>query len=94
MINLSINLSKLPKEKMTKDKNGNSWINLVVAERKEKSEYGETHTIYVSRSKQERDEKQKIIYCGTGKQYFEPPCMPQKDDIFVAQEDDNSDLPF
>jgi len=94
MINISINLSKLPKEKMKKDKSGNSWINLVIAERKEKSEYGETHTIYVKRNKQEREEKQKIIYCGSGIQYFETPCMPRKDDFCVAPDDDHSDLQF
>ena len=52
MITLSICLSDLPKEKIQTANNGKKYINLVVDKRKEEGKYGETHTLYVSQSKE------------------------------------------
>ena len=48
MINISICLTDLPKDKITvSEKNGKKYINIVCDKRKEPSACGETHTIYV-----------------------------------------------
>ena len=69
MITLSICLSDLPKEKIQTANNGKKYINLVVDKRKEEGKYGETHTLYVSQSKEEREAKYDKKYVGSGKEY-------------------------
>ena len=69
MITLSICLSDLPKEKIQTATNGKKYINLVVDKRKEAGKYGETHTLYVSQSKEEREAKNDKKYVGSGKEY-------------------------
>jgi len=69
MITLSICLSDLPKEKIQTASNGKKYINLVVDKRKEAGKYGETHTLYVSQSKEEREAKYDKKYVGSGKEY-------------------------
>ena len=69
MISLSICLSDLPKEKIQTASNGKKYINLVVDKRKEAGKYGETHTLYVSQSKEERESKEDKKYVGSGKEY-------------------------
>ena len=69
MITLSICLSDLPKEKIQTSTNGKKYINLVVDKRKEAGKYGETHTLYVSQSKEEREAKDDKKYVGSGKEY-------------------------
>jgi hypothetical protein len=67
IIEISICLSDLPKEKITAAKNGKKYINLVLADKKETDQYGNTHTIWVKQSKEERENKDKINYIGNGK---------------------------
>ena len=69
MITLNICLSDLPKEKIQTASNGKRYINLVVDKRKEAGKYGETHTLYVSQSKEERESKEDKKYVGSGKEY-------------------------
>ncbi|HRQ17737.1 MAG TPA: hypothetical protein PL085_11720 [Agriterribacter sp.] len=68
MISISINLTDLPRHKITKAKNGKSYINLIVAEMKQADQHGNTHTVFVSQSKEERAANEKKSYCGNGKQ--------------------------
>ena len=70
MITLSICLSDLPKEKIQTASNGKKYINLVVDKRKEAGKHGETHTLYVSQSKEEREAKEDKKYVGSGKEYI------------------------
>ena len=68
LINISICLSDLPKESITTfEKNGKKYINLVVDEKKEPGQYGKTHSVYVSQSKEEREAKTAKVYVGHGK---------------------------
>ena len=69
MITLSICLSDLPKEKIQTANNGKKYINLVVDKRKDTDKYGETHTLYVSQSKEEREAKDDKKYVGSGREY-------------------------
>lgn len=70
MIQISVCLSKLPKEKITTDKNGNKWISLMLTERKEVGNYGETHALKLSKSKEERAQNVPEVYVGSGRDYL------------------------
>lgn len=51
------------------EKNGKHYINLVVDTKKETDQYGNTHTVYVSQSKEQREAKQPKSYVGNGKEF-------------------------
>lgn len=69
MIKISICLSDLPKEKITTAGNGKKYVDLVVSERREPSKYGDTHTIYVPQSKEEREGNTPRVFVGKGTEY-------------------------
>ena len=70
MILLSICLSEIPKSEFkVSEKNGKTYLTLVVNERKEAGKYGETHTVALSQSKEDREAKVKATYVGNGKEY-------------------------
>jgi len=67
---ISICLSDIPKERITTASNGKKYINLVVDKKRETDRYGNTHTVYISQSKEEREAKKDKIYVGNGKEYI------------------------
>lgn len=71
LINLSICLSDIPKDRMQKsEKNGKVYTNISVARRREVDQYGKTHTVYMNQSKEERDARADKIYVGNGKEFI------------------------
>ena len=89
MINLNICLSDLPKAKITEGKDGKKYVNLVLWENREPDKFGNTHSITVSKSKEEKD--QPNIYVGNGKSFGAKP------QAITAQEptkSESDDLPF
>ncbi len=94
MINVSICLTDIPKDKITKsEKNGKQYLSIIVDERKEADTYGNTHTAYISQSKEEREQGVKRVYIGNGKEYKfngTKSSAPQPSN----NNKDNSDLPF
>lgn len=93
---ISICLSDLPKEKMTVGKNSKKYINLVVDKKKEVDKYGNTHTVYVNQTKEEREAKENKIYVGNGKEYHfnNQQANSQQPTDAPAQNDSADDLPF
>ena len=90
MIVLNICLSDLPKELIHVGKNGKKYINLVCDERKEVGQYGDTHSISLSQSKEEREAKTPKLYVGGGKEFiFENKRQPQSNG-----RSDEPDLPY
>ena len=85
MINFSICLSDLPKEKITTSKNGKKYISLVMWENKEADKFGNTHSITISKSKEEKDNP--TVYVGNGKDFKK---VEQKVDNVSGTDD----LPF
>lgn len=77
MIIQSIDLNKIPAECIT-EKNGARWVNIIVDNRKEVDQYGNSHVVYMSQSKEERSAKVPKKYVGNAKEY----------------KFNNSDLPF
>lgn len=94
MINISIDLMKIDKSKIIEGKNGAKYINITVDELKEAGKFGETHCVYISQSKAEREAKEKKTYIGQGKEFkfnSQPANTPQADEPIPS---DNNVLPF
>lgn len=97
LINVSVCLSDIPKDKIKLATNGKKYISLVVAQRKEVSQYGETHTVFISQDKVEREDKLDKVYVGGGKEFIQTSAPITAEDIEklpAAPEDELSDLPF
>jgi len=69
MIVIDICLIDVPKELITEGKNGKKYLKLVLNERKSESKYGETHTLQLSQTKEQREAKTPPVYVGSGKAY-------------------------
>ena len=68
MILVSVCLSDIPKDKIKKAENGKCYCNIVVDARKEPDKYENTHTVYMSMTKEERESKDGKVYVGNGKE--------------------------
>ena len=68
MITVSICVSDIPKELIKKNDNGKSYMNIVIAPRKEADKFGNTHSVYMSQSKEDREAKKEKIYIGNAKE--------------------------
>ncbi len=71
LINFSVCLSDIPKEKMTKsEKNGKMYVNLTARPNKNGADkFGNDFSISVMQTKDERDSKAQIVYVGNGKSF-------------------------
>ena len=69
IINLKIDVTKLTKDKLFEGKKG-TYANLTVAANRDgASEYGDTHYIFESQSKEEREAGTDKVYVGNGKEF-------------------------
>ena len=69
IINIKIDVTKLDKDKFFVGKKG-TYANVTVAENMDgESEYGDTHYVFESQSKEERDAKTPKNYLGNGKEF-------------------------
>jgi hypothetical protein len=91
MIKISVNLSKLPKDKITTSKTGEKWINLILWENRDGvDKFGNTHALTVSKTKEEKDEPN--VYVGNGKDSsVQATTAPNE---IGKSDSDNDDLPF
>ncbi|CEJ71297.1 hypothetical protein BN1195_03642 [Chryseobacterium oranimense G311] len=88
IINVRLELDKIDKSKIIVGEKG-KYLNIIVAERKETDQYGNTHTVYIQQTKEEREAKEEKKYMGSGKEYeFENDVK----NLVPGSEDD--DLPF
>lgn len=70
MLVIDICLSDIPSEARNKsEKNGKIYAKFVIDERKEKDQYGNTHSVAINQTKEQREAKEKKVYVGNGKQY-------------------------
>ena len=67
LTNISINLNKVDKSRLTKDKNGNSWLNLSGFVNEIPDDYGNNGFITQSQTKEEREGGQKLPILGNFK---------------------------
>ena len=99
MIVIDICLTDVPKELITEGKNGKKYLKLVLNERKSEGKYGETHTLQLSQTKEQREAKASPVYVGSGKAYkFEKKVSATPSATFDKRVDDTMkayvDLPF
>ncbi|MDR1340660.1 MAG: hypothetical protein LBK58_11510 [Prevotellaceae bacterium] len=94
LINISICLTDIPRDKIKQATNGKKYINLVCVDRKEKSKFDETHTVYVSQTKEERAAGAQTVFVGSGKEYVPQVITAESVDSMPPMSDDNDDLPF
>ena len=100
MINFSICLSDIPATKRTQAKNGKWYANFTIVPMKETDQYGKTHTVYISQSKDEREAKENKLYIGKGTEVvFEgvkptPDATPKPNITDVQVVTDDNGLPF
>ena len=66
LINFSLNVAKLPKEKFIAGKDGAVYVNITMSVNDE-TRYGNNTGIYVSQTQEEREAKKQKTYLGNGK---------------------------
>lgn len=95
-ISISICLSDIPKDRIKAADNGKKYINLAVTRMKEPDKYEQTHTVFVSQSKEEREAREDKIYVGKGKEInFTPSgATVQSVESMPAMSPEEDDLPF
>mgnify|MGYP000070445102 FL=1 len=71
MISVSLCLSDIDKQFIKKGKNGKFYVSLLVDRRLSTGQYGETHTVKINKTEQERAIDSTPKYCGSGKAMFE-----------------------
>ena len=71
MISVSLCLSDIDKQFIKKGKNGKFYVSLLVDRRLSTGQYGETHTVKINKTEQERAVDNTPKYCGSGKVMFE-----------------------
>ena len=97
LINFSIDVAALPKEKFIAGKNGKVYVNLTMSVNDE-TRFGNNSSIYVSQTQEEREAKKKRSYLGNGKVVWNDGSIlnAEKEEKAeaVTQEAETSDLPF
>lgn len=69
MIVLDICLSDIPRERITTGKNGKKYCKLCVTEMRQPDNYGNSHTVYMSQTKEERAARAEKQWVGKGTLY-------------------------
>jgi hypothetical protein len=69
MIVISLCADDLKPHLKKNEKNGKHYVSVVVDERKETDKFGNTHTAYISQSKEQREAKTPKSYVGNGKEF-------------------------
>jgi len=97
LINFSIDVKSLPKQKFQQHANGKIYLSLTMAVNDE-TKFGNNASVYVSQSKEEREAKKQRQYLGNGKVIWtdEKITLATREDEAqkVPQEKEVSDLPF
>ena len=97
LINLSIDVASLPKEKFVTAKNGKVYYNFTVAINNE-TKFGNNVSAFDSQTKEERDAKKPKTYFGNGKVVWTDGSIivaeREEQNEKVTQEAEAVDLPF
>ena len=94
LIKGSINLNKLPKEKLIKGKNG-TYYDFTISVNDETGQFGDNCSIFCSQTKEERDAKTDKIYVGNAKVIWTDGTITTAErQEEVETEAETADLPF
>ena len=94
IINVSLRVDKLPKEKFVSGKDGAVYYNFTVGVNDEANQFGQNVSLTDSQTQEEREAKKPIVYLGNGNVVWtngEIKTAPKKDKATASVE---SDLPF
>lgn len=96
IINVSIDLNSISKDKIKNHANGAAYYNFSVLEKKETDAYGNTHFCVEAQTKEERDAKAPKNYLkSSGKLYvFGENANGTQQVASNSQDSDDDDLPF
>ena len=92
MIVLNVCLSDIPADKRFKGKDGKIYTNIIATELKAPDKFDNTHTVYMSQSKEEREAKADKQYIGRGKEVVYGGSKPAQQE--APAKEGNPDLPF
>jgi len=95
IINYSLRVDKLPKEKFIAGKDGAVYVNLTMSVNDE-TRYGNNASIYISQTKEENEAKKQRTYLGNGKVVWNNGTIvnAEKQVKEAVQDEVGSDLPF
>ena len=97
LINGSIRVDKLPKEKFIKGKDGAVYYNLTIAVN-DQTRYGNNVAFMDSQTKEERDAKMPKNYLGNGKVVWTDGTVTlaerEEEKVLVPVDEQSGDLPF
>ena len=98
---ISICLSDIPRDKMSKAKNGKIYCDIIVGMRKEPDQWGRDLKVYMKPTKEDREQKSAKVYVGGGKTFIfaqgqtNSPTDQEINNIIPASTtDEKDDLPF
>lgn len=95
LINVSLCVSDIPRDKIFVADNGKKYISICVSERRQPDQYENTHCVFIRQSKEERERKDARTYVGHGKSVIFRPTEPTPDQVSDLPVADNTDdLPF
>lgn len=95
LINLSICLSDIPKDRIKLANNGKKYLNVTVQDLREADEYGNTHSLYCTQTKEEREAKEKRTFIGRGKEFVFQSARPSVEEVAeLPVAEDLDDLPL
>ena len=93
LMNASIRVDKLPKEKFIKGKDGAVYYNLTISVSDE-TRYGNNVAITDSQTKEERDAKKPKNYLGNGKVVWTDGNIVLAEKEEILEQETSDDLPF
>jgi hypothetical protein len=96
LINLSLRVDKLPKEKFVQGKDGAVYYNFTIGVNDDSNQYGQNVSATDSQTKEERDAKKTKSYLGNGNVVWTDGNIKLADKKVevTAKEEISSDLPF
>ena len=95
LINLSLRVDKLPKEKFVSGKDGAVYYNFTIGVNDESNQYGQNVSATDSQTKEEREAKKPKTYLGNGNVVWTDGNIKLADKkVEVSTKEVESDLPF
>ena len=95
LINVSLRVDKLPKEKFVSGKDGAVYYNFTVGVNDESNQYGQNVSLTDSQTKEEREAKKPKTYLGNGNVVWTDGNIKVADKkVEVTAKEVESDLPF
>ena len=96
LINVSLRVDKLPKEKFVQGKDGAVYYNFTVSVNDESNQWGQNVSLTDSQTKEEREAKKPKSYLGNGNVVWTNGTiqLAEKKDEVSSKESVGSDLPF